>query len=231
MDDDMKSFFSLVTLISILFLSGCPGHGDKTEDEYLIRIGDRVVTVADFSRALEIAKTAYPHSSMQNPEEVKETQLRLLNQMTEEMILLQRASESNIGVSDAEVEEAVEKIKSDYPDNVFEETLLEYAVSYKAWKDGLKTRLLMEKLVEQELRDEIAITADEIAEFYKDFYDSDSNQPGVMQNSEEIEGIIVKQLRRRKIELAYKAWMESLRGQYAVDINRKEWDKLLNTTE
>ena len=231
MGDDMKSFFKLTTMISILFLTGCSGCGDRSEGDDLIRIGQRVVTVADFSRALEVAKVAYPHSSMQNPEEVRETQLRLLNQMTEEMILLQRASESNIGVSDAEVEEAVEKIKSDYPDNVFEETLMEYAVSYKVWRDGLKNRLLMEKLVEQELRDEVAITADEIAEFYRDFYDGDSNQPSAMQHSEEIEEIIVKQLRRRKIELAYKKWMDSLRGQYTVEINRKEWDKLLKSAE
>jgi parvulin-like peptidyl-prolyl isomerase len=229
MYDYMRHFFKRVAFITFLFLGACSGHDNGTGDEYLIRIGERVVTVADFRRAFEIAKTAYPYSSMQNPEDIKDTQLRLLNQMTEEMILLQRASELSIRVSDVEVKQAVDKIKSDYPDDVFEETLLEYAVSYKSWESGLKTRLLMEKLVEQELKDEIVITADEIAAFYKELYDDDPSQPGEMQNSGDIEEIIVKQLRRKKIELAYKTWIEKLRKQYTVDINREEWDKLLKS--
>jgi len=229
MNDSIRHIFSLVMVVSLLYLAGCSGHNNGSGDEYLIRIGDRVVTVADFNRAFEIAKAAYPLSSMQNPEDIKDTQLRLLNQMTEEMILLQRASELNVSVSDAEVEQAVEKIKSDYPDDVFEETLLEYAVSYKSWEKGLKSRLLMEKLVEQELTDEIVITADEIAAFYREIYDNDANQSKTMQNSNDIEEIIIKQLRRKKIELAYKTWMEQLRKKYNVDINTEQWEELLNS--
>lgn len=228
MKDFIRHTFNLVMVVSLLYLTGCSGYNNGAGDEYLIRIGDRVVTVADFSRAFEIAKAAYPLSSMQTSADIKDTQLRLLNQMTEEMILLQRASELNVSVSDAEVEQAVAKIKSDYPDDVFEETLLEYAVSYKSWENGLKTRLLMEKLVEQELKDEIVITADEVANFYREIYDNDPNQLNEMQNSTDIEEIIIKQLRRKKIELAYKAWMEKLRTTYNVDINKEQWNKLLN---
>ena len=50
-----------------------------------------------------------------------------------------------------------------------------------------------------------------------------------MQNSGEIEEIIVKQLRRKKIELAYKTRMENLRKQYTVELNTEQWDKLLNS--
>ena len=229
MKDHMKNFIKLVLIFSLLHYLGCSGSSSGNGDEYLIRIGDRVVTVADFSKAYEIAKTAYPQSSMQNPEDVKDTQLRLLNQMTEEMILLQRASELGVSVSDAEVEKAVDKIKSDYPDDVFEETLLENAVSYQSWENGLKTRMLMEKLVEQELKDEIVITADEIASFYKEVYGDDPSQTGALQNSGDMEEIIVKQLRRKKIELAYKTWMDNLRKQYPVEINREQWEKILNS--
>jgi hypothetical protein len=229
MKDHMSTFLKLVFIFSLLHHFGCSGYSSGNGDEYLIRIGDRVVTVADFSRAYEIVKTAYPQSSMQNPEDVKDTQLRLLNQMTEEMILQERASELGISVSDEELEKAVDKIKSDYPDDVFEETLLENAVSYKSWENGLKTRLLMEKLVDQELKDEIVITADEIASFYREVYGDDPSQTGAIQNSGDMEEIIVKQLRRKKIELAYKTWMDNLRKQYPVEINRKQWEKILNS--
>jgi parvulin-like peptidyl-prolyl isomerase len=211
----------------VFALIGCTGHDTGTGDEYLIRIGERVVTVADFNRAFEIAKTAYTHNSLQNPEDTKDAQLRLLNQMTEELVLLQRAGELGIGVSDEELEKAVEKIKADFPDDAFEQTLLEYAVSYKSWKNGLKTRLLMEKLVQQELKGETVIQPDEVAKFYEENYNNDATQSGDTRNPAAVEEIIVKQLRRVKIENAYRSWIENLRERYTIDINRDQWNKIL----
>ena len=211
----------------VFALIGCTGHGTGTGDEYLIRIGERVVTVADFNRAFEIAKTAYTHNSLQNPEDTNDAQLRLLNQMTEELVLLQRAGELGIGVSDEELEKAIEKIRADFPDDAFEQTLLEYAVSYKSWKSGLKTRLLMEKLVQQELKDETVIQPDEVAKFYEENYNNDATQSGDTRNPAAVEEIIVKQLRRVKIENAYRNWIENLRKRYTIDINRDQWNKIL----
>jgi parvulin-like peptidyl-prolyl isomerase len=211
----------------VFALVGCSGHDTGTGDEYLIRIGERVVTVADFNRAFEIAKTAYTHNSLQNSEDTKEAQLRLLNQMTEELVLLQRAGELGIGVSDEELEKAVEKIRADFPDDAFEQTLLEYAVSYKSWESGLKTRLLMEKLVQHELKDETVIQPDEVAKFYEENYNNDSTQSGDTRNPAAVEEIIVKQLRRVKIENAYRNWIENLRKRYTIDINKDEWIKIL----
>ncbi len=211
----------------VFALIGCTGHGTGTGDEYLIRIGERVVTVADFNRAFEIAKTAYTHNSLQNPEDTNDAQLRLLNQMTEELVLLQRAGELGIGVSDEELEKAIEKIRADFPDDAFEQTLLEYAVSYKSWKSGLKTRLLMEKLVQQELKDETVIQPDEVAKFYEENYNNDATQSGDTRNPAAVEEIIVKQLRRVKIENAYRKWIENLRKRYTIDINKDQWNKIL----
>jgi hypothetical protein len=211
----------------VFALIGCSGHDTGTGDEYLVRIGERAVTVADFNRAFEIAKTAYSHNSLQNPDDTKDTQLRLLNQMTEELVLLQRAGELGIGVSDEELEKAIEKIRADFPDDAFEQTLLEYAVSYKSWKSGLKTRLLMEKLVQQELKDETVIQPDEVAKFYEENYNNDATQSGDTRNPAAVEEIIVKQLRRVKIENAYRNWIENLRKRYTIDINKDQWNKIL----
>jgi parvulin-like peptidyl-prolyl isomerase len=211
----------------VFALIGCSGHDTGTGDEYLIRIGERVVTVADFNRAFEIAKTAYTHNRLQNPEDTNGAQLRLLNQMTEELVLLQRAGELGIGVSDEELEKAIEKIRADFPDDAFEQTLLEYAVSYKSWKSGLKTRLLMEKLVQQELKDETVIQPDEVAKFYEENYNNDATQSGDTRNPAAVEEIIVKQLRRVKIENAYRKWIGNLRKRYTIDINKDQWNKIL----
>lgn len=223
----LKGCFYWGAAAIVFALTGCSGHDTGTGDEYLIRIGERVVTVADFNRAFEIAKTAYTHNSLQNPEDTKDARLRLLNQMSEELVLLQRADELGLGVSDEELEKAIENIKADFPDDAFEQTLLEYAVSYKSWENGLKTRLLMEKLVQQELQDETVIQPDEVAKFYEENYNNDATQSGDTRNPAAVEEIIVKQLRRVKIENAYRSWIENLRKRYTIDINRDQWNKIL----
>jgi hypothetical protein len=226
-NDMLRGCFYWGAAAVVFAFMGCSGHDTGTGNEYLIRIGDSVVTVADFNRAFEIAKTAYTHNSLQNAEDTKDAQLRLLNQMTEELVLLQRAGELGIGVSDEELEKAVEKIRADYPEDAFEQTLLEYAVSYKSWKSGLKTRLLMEKLVQQELKDETVIQPDEVAKFYEENYNNDATQSGDTRNPAAVEEIIVKQLRRVKIENAYRNWIQNLRKRYTIDINKDQWNKIL----
>ena len=225
-----RLYISLTVSLLSVAIAGCSGSEQATNSEYLIRVGEAVITEVEFNKAFEIAKAAYPHNIMQNPEDYREAQIRLFNQMTEELILLERARELNISVSDEEVEKSVARIKADYPDDeVFEQTLLEYAVSYKTWKKGLKTRLLMEKLVEQELKDQIVITPAEIAKYYKENYGHEKQKPGPAENSKEIDEIIIKHLRRKKTEKIYRSWIEKIQKRYKIEINQKKWEKILSS--
>jgi hypothetical protein len=229
----MKKITLLPNWITLLLvatvLAGCPRSQTDNQDEYLIRVGDHVVTVLDFNKAFEIAKTAYSHNIMQNSRALKEAQIRLLNQMTEELILLERAKELNISVSDQEVENMIAQIKSDYPDDVFDQILLEYAVSYQTWKQGLKTRLLMEKLVEQELKDQIVITAEDIEKYYEQNYKGEGLQPEFAAKSKDIDEKIILHLRRKKTEKAYKTWLEKIQKKYKIEINEKQWDNIISS--
>lgn len=216
-------------LLAAIALVGCFGTKSEEEDTYLIRVGDHVVTVLDFNKKFEIAKTAYTHNLMQKPGAFREAQIRLLNQMTEELILLQRAKELNISVSEQEVEKSIAEIKGDYPDDVFEQTLLEYAVSYQSWKEGVKVRLLMEKLVEMELKDQIVITADDIEKYYEENYKGDGLQTEFAEKSKDINEKIIKHLRRKKTEKAYKEWIERMQKRYEIEINKEQWERIISS--
>lgn len=207
-------------------LVGCSDVEHKQKDEYFIKLGDRTITVADFNNAFEIAKNAYPQNRIQQPDVVREARLRLIQQMTEEIILLERAEELGITVTDSQVEKAITDIKSDYPDNIFQEILVEYAVPYRSWKEGLKTRLLMEKVITQELGDKIEITHDDISKYYEEHFKDDSTSPDVKTVSKDVNSIIIKILRKEKMEQAYTSWIKNLKNKYAVEINKKELEKL-----
>lgn len=220
-------FISLICFLWVGYtLVGCSDSEHKQKDEYFIKVGNRTITVAEFNKAFEIAKNAYPHNSIQQPDVIREIRLRLVQQMTEEMILLQRAEELGITITDSQAEKALTDIKRDYPDNVFQEILLEYAIPYQSWREGLKTRLLMEKVITQELGDKIEITHDDISKYYEEHFKNDNTSPDVKTVSKDTNNIIINILRKEKMEKAYASWIKKLKNKYAVEINKKELEKM-----
>jgi hypothetical protein len=213
-------------LLIICLLAGCADSESNDKDEFFIRVGDSVVTVFEFNRAFEISKAAYPHGAMQNPADIRDARLRLFYQMTEEMIILERAKELGIKVSDSEVEKAVSDIKGDYPDDEFEQALLENAVSYHSWKEGLKNRLHMEKVVAKELGEQIEITPEDISKYYEEHYKDDSLTSDLKEVSKDINVSIMRHLRMEKMEDAYKPWIKKLQKKYTIEINKAQLEKI-----
>lgn len=216
--------FTGYALLAVFILSGCSGTESVQSDEYLVRIDVNVVTVLDFQRAFETAKSAYPHNVINESSVYREVKQQLLNQMIEELIVVQRAKELNITVTDQELGAAVEKIKKDYPEDEFEQMLLEYAISYKMWEKELRTRLLMEKVIMEDLKNNIVVTSDDLAKYYsehlKEGSGDSSNKPAVE--------IAVKNLRNAKAESAYKTWINELQRKYKIEINKKQWEKIIS---
>jgi len=219
-------------------LVGCSDVEHKQKDDYFIKVGSRTITVADFNKAFEVAKNAYSQNRIQQPDIARKARLRLIQQMTEEMILLQRAEELGITITDSQVEKALRDIKKDYPDNVFQETLLEYAVPYQSFREGLKTRLIMEKVITQELGDKIEVTNDDLSKYYEEHFKDDdtapddahikdnNTPPDVKTKSKDINNNIIKILRKEKMEKAYAPWIKQLKNKYAVEINKEEFKKM-----
>jgi len=221
-----KTVYLIGTILLSSFLSACGPKEADLEKEVLIRVADRVMTVLEFKNAFEIAKIAYEDNVKEQPEDLRRAQVRLLNQLTVEMILLERAEELKISITEAELEKAIAEIKGDYPEGEFEKTLLEFAVAYDSWKDRLKNRLILDKVIEEELKNRISITPEDISEFYRKNIQGLEKEPEAGQSSEDINEAIVNQLRRQKAEQTYSAWIESLKGQYEIEINSAQWEKL-----
>jgi len=225
-----RALFTAASVLWAMFLGyalfGCSYFGENEDDIVLIRVGNRVTTVGDFKRTFEITKTAYPHSALQEESTYKEAQIRLLNQITEEMIILERAEELGIHISDTDLEKAVSKIKEDYPKDVFEEMLLENAVSYESWKERLRTRLVIQKTIAKEVESKIEITPDDISEYYKSRRKEENPNSNLGTIENESEELIVDELRRKKAEDKYHKWIKELQGTYTIEINNEAWDKI-----
>lgn len=218
----------LTMLVSASLFMGLGCTQKKKEDDYLLRVGNRVMTVSEFNQAVDAAgMEAFSGEKKVDPVALNDLRLRVLNQATEEMIIASYAADQGIHVSDEEVDNAVAAVKADYPDNTFEETLLENAVSFQYWKKRLASRMLVEKVISKELVQQVQISADDIAEYYKTNYPQGLPEN---ENADEINQRIVNHLRQQKAETAYKDWLDTLRQAYPVDINRGAWDRLIGAT-
>ena len=227
----MTRFFSCISrligaLLILYGLTGCMNSGSDADHEHLIRVSDRVLTVLEFNQAFEISKTAYPHNLRHEPDNFKKAQLRLLNQLMVEMIILERAEELGLYVSDEEVEKAVAEIKNDYPEDTFEKTLLELAVSYESWETRLRNRLLMEKVVDSELKNQIVITPEDIAKYYEKNFEAQGRDTDSAKKMDDINEMMIKHLRQEKTEKAYVKWIKELKQRYTIEINSIQWEKI-----
>ena len=223
-------------LVSVLFVflwifagGGCSRPDADHDDEYLIQVGDQKMTLMEFTKAMEFSSTAYPHNTIQNKDVLRSIRMRLMNQLIEEMILMQKAKDLGIAVAEAEVQAAVNEIKEDYPDNQFKEAFLENAISYETWKNRLKIRILMEKVIRLELEDKIEITKEDISKYYQENYGDEKLEAEIIRETPDINEMIIKSIRRQKAEDSYKTWIKNVRNEYKIEINKELWEKVLKS--
>ena len=213
-------------MLLFVFWGGCMNSGSSPDNEPLIRVQDRILTVLDFKKAFEIAKTEYPHNLEDEPEDFRNARLRLLNQLVVEMIILERAEELGLSISNDEIQKAVSEIKSDYPEDTFEKALLELSVSYESWEVQLKNRLLMQKVIDNELKNQIVIAPEDIARYYERNPQATDTDADSINQTQEINENIIKHLRQEKAEQAYKIWIKELKRKYSIEIYSTHWEKL-----
>jgi parvulin-like peptidyl-prolyl isomerase len=207
-------------------LAGCGPGGSVETEEYLIRSGEQKVTAREFLQALEIAKAAYPDGLEPAGRGIAEARAILLEEMATELVLLRRAAELGLSVPDDQLEAAVAAIMADYPPGVFEQTLVESAVSLNTWKKRLQVRLLMEKVMEADLQELAVVTAEEVAVHYDRHYRGRAAAAGSEDEFQRLKESIVADVRRQKLEDTYGGWIRRLRERFPVEINPDAWGRL-----
>jgi peptidyl-prolyl cis-trans isomerase SurA len=90
----------------------------------------------------------------------------VLEELINNEILLERAKKLNLEASDGEVEDKFTELKSPYTEDEFQRQLKSGAVSVDDLKRDLRRQLSITKLMNREVVAKIAITDQDVAEFY-----------------------------------------------------------------
>ena len=226
MKDSLKKSFICWIFIGALCLMGCSEPAKEKAPRFLIKTPLMTITSSEFLEELDLKRAAYPYNIHENPAEYNEMVIHLVRMLSEEIILLSAAAEKSVIVTDQEVESAEEEFKKDYPDDSFDQILLKNAISYSFWKKRFRKNMIMDKLIDQELKKKIEITSLDIVEFYKKYRIADAQDPdnkALVLKKIENEQELVSRLRMQKTQDQYDEWIQQLGKDYPVEINK---DKL-----
>jgi hypothetical protein len=202
-----------VFLLGVIIFSsfGCTEPPDVSEPDYLIKTGTISLFPEEFAQELDLKLAAYPYDFKKNPMEYNRLVFDLVSILSEESVLLAAAHDSNILVSESELAAKESFYKEDYPEDSFEQMLLENAISYTHWKKNLKNNLIIDKFIQQELKDKIEISSEDVVSFYNRH---------LRQDAVSDEKKLVSHLRLEKSQEFYDEWVLELKNQYPVDINK-----------
>src|SRR5262249_332297 len=140
-----------------------------------------------------------PEGQEPSQEEALSLKLNVIDELINNEILLERAKKLNLEASDGEVEDKFTELKSPYTEDEFQRQLKERGVTVEDLKNTVRRELSIQKLINREVVAKVAITDQDIA----DFYNSNKAQFNVAEPQFRIAQIVVTprkemQVRNRK---------------------------------
>jgi hypothetical protein len=213
-----SKFKQAILIYMIAFAVAC-GQVPKS-DQVIIRAGKSVITDEYLNQVLEIAKTSYPTNMSEGI--IQEVREKVISELMEEVLIMERARELGITVSVKELDSAIKKIRNDYPEDTFENMLLEQAIPYSLWKKRLRKRLIIEKTIEKDIQKYISVCQADIDSFHQRFPKQSISPKGdhplknenvqESTNSKNLKSFLIKE----KIEDRYPQWIKGLKERYGL---------------
>jgi peptidyl-prolyl cis-trans isomerase SurA len=167
-----------IVLIAVLALTTTvTASAAELLEGIVVRVGDRIVTRTQYERRLrdmyaEIDRTAPADRKAAAKEEAR---LGLTNEMISELLIKDRADRLGITVSDAELKEAVNRLKQQYgitTDEQFESSLASSGLTRADMEARLRDTLITNKVFGKELRSREQLTDSELRDRYNREKDS-----------------------------------------------------------
>jgi peptidyl-prolyl cis-trans isomerase SurA len=154
---------SLLMLVALFGGAGCKQQKQPAPDVWASVNGQDIKRddVDKFYRT-----RVSPEGQEPSQEEALSLKLNVLDELINNEILLERAKKLNLEASDGEVEDKFTELKSPYTEDEFQRQLKERGVSADDLKRDLRRQLSIQKLLNREVVAKIAITDQDVADFY-----------------------------------------------------------------
>lgn len=147
----------------LVFVAGC--RFMDSPREYAAVVDGEKIYLDEFNERFRVNLSMMGNLSL-GAAETDRLKMEFLNQLIDEKIMLGRAVKLGLGVSDGELEKRIEEIKADYRNEEFQGIFREKG-EFKVWKEDLRKRILLEKLIEREVNAGVSVSDDEVLDYYR----------------------------------------------------------------
>jgi parvulin-like peptidyl-prolyl isomerase len=139
----------------------------ETGEKLVAEVNGRAITVDTFQEKYKRFTIRFHAPVASTPTALKELKMGFLNKLIETELLLHQAAMRGLAVSEEELDREIEQLKQDYPKDTLNEALEKIGVKLEEWKEDHREKLLIDKLIQQEVDSVIHVSEDDIREHYK----------------------------------------------------------------
>jgi len=128
----------------------------------LVRVNDRIITVSDFAQRVRTELSQFPQAPSED--EVRQYVEMLLDEVVNELVLLERATEKRLTVDEAMVDQAIANLREEnnlLEDEAWEQAIAASGLSLEALRERYRRNILLQRAVQGEIRP-IEITVEEL---------------------------------------------------------------------
>jgi uncharacterized lipoprotein YehR (DUF1307 family) len=194
-----KILLSVVAVVVIFTLSGC---------------GEDQVQQGKAEQEKEEAAAIVNGKSEQGQEIVKQLEKQVLDELIYRELLLQDADKKGYKASDDKVNEKLEGIKSQFPDqDQFEEVLKTNKLTLNELKQLISKEIKIEQYIQSEVG-EVSVTEEEM----KKLYDQHSGQGEELPDFEELKPQLEEQIKQQKTQTEIGVIVERLKNDSEIEI-------------
>ena len=162
---------SLSSVFCLLSFFACQKASEpppvKKEIKIVAVINDEKITEDEFEKEFSVLRKKQDTDDTVEREQLKTLRKNLLEQFIEKRMLLQEARESNISITESELDEAVEKMTDGYPPSALEGMLKHEKISMAEWKGKIRENMLIERLVANKYKGSFDVSDKEIDSYFK----------------------------------------------------------------
>ena len=173
--------FSIKLLIFFIIITVTTySYGAEVVDKIVAVVNDEVITQSEVEESTLsfIADYQLRYGPEEAESKLDDARNDALNRLIEEKLILQEAKRRNIQVSDAEIDERLQQVKSKFASGEeFEKAISESGLTIEKLKDKYRVQLMMATLVNGIIYHNIQISPTQIATYYYG-HKSEFIQPG-----------------------------------------------------
>jgi len=157
----------LLLIVVLSSLSSCRCQEQLPPDYLVALVNGERINLSEYQARLAEETALVKSAPPLNAGEMASLKEEVLDRLIEQKIMVQRAGMLSLTVGEAELASRIEEIKRDYNGEQFDRLFGAGGISYAGWKEALRKRVLLEKLIAVEVNEKISVTDDEAERHYR----------------------------------------------------------------